>query len=42
MPGAFVLAITSPPPRLRLENVDVTFGEDVSGVGGKAGLRVAW
>jgi len=22
--------------------VDVTFGEDVSGVGGKAGMRVSW
>lgn len=22
--------------------VDVTFGDDVSGVGGKAGMRVAW
>ena len=21
---------------------DVTFGEDVSGVGGKAGMRVSW
>ena len=22
--------------------VDVTFGEDIDGVGGKAGMRVAW
>jgi autotransporter family porin len=22
--------------------VDVTFGDDLSGVGGKAGMRVAW
>ena len=22
--------------------VDVTFGEDISGVGGKAGMRVSW
>lgn len=22
--------------------VDVTFGDDVSGVGGQAGMRVAW
>jgi hypothetical protein len=22
--------------------VDVTFGEDIDGIGGKAGMRIAW